>query len=156
MGFLNSLLVRLFAAYTIVAALFTCSTHPFSFNYSATDSRAICRSLAHGKSHLVPLATPLVRSAHQRIDPYTGPYVKAVKPYTQAAWKTARPYYRQAQKQGKVVYNRHLEPVRKKAIKRGRAYTDPHVKTLNRHYQKQVQPHVDSASTQQGPVGDSH
>lgn len=141
----TSLLVRIFALYTIIAALFTCSSRPFSFQYSAKDSRAICRSLAQGKSHLLPVITPLVRSAHATIDPYTGPYVKAIRPYTQSAWKTTRPYAQRAQKQGKVVYNKHLEPMRKKAIKRGRAYTDPHIKTFNKHYRAQVQPRVDSA-----------
>ncbi|UZJ56436.1 hypothetical protein CBS101457_005756 [Exobasidium rhododendri] len=142
-GFITYFAVRIFALYAIVAALFTCSSHPFQFNYSAKDPRAVCRSLAHGKSHLVPIVTPLLHSAHEKVDPYTAPYIKIVKPYTDSAWKTARPFVRQAEKQGKIVYNRHLEPMRKKALKKGKTYTDPHVKNFNKHYKKQVQPHLD-------------
>lgn len=143
-GFLTYLAIRFITLYTLVAALFTCSSSPFTFNYSTNDARAICRSLAHGKAQLIPIITPAIQSIHDKVDPYTGPYVKAVSPYTRAAWKTAKPYYRQAAKQGQFVYKKRIDPLRKKAIKRGRAYTDPHIKNVNKHYSKQVKPHVDS------------
>lgn len=142
--FLTYIFIRFLAIYFIIGALFTCSTHPFQFDYSTKDSNSICRSLAHGKNHIVPVLSPYIHSAHQRINPYTGPYIDAVKPYTQIAWKKAKPYYKQAEKQSKSVYNKHLEPRRKKAIKRARSYFDPHIKKVNKQYQKQVQPHVDS------------
>lgn len=141
---LTYLFIRFLGIYFVIGALFTCSTQPFSFDYSTKDPNSVCRNLAFAKNHIAPVLSPLVHSAHQRIDPYTGPYVRAVKPYTQTAWKTAKPYYKQASKQGRNVYNKHVEPMRKKAIKRGRAYSDPHVKKFNKQYQKQVQPHVDS------------
>jgi hypothetical protein len=129
---LTYLFIRFLGGYFIIGALFTCSTEPFSFDYSKNDANAMCRNLAYGKQVLAPVL--------HRADPYLDPYVKAVKPYAQKVW----PYYNRAQKKGKVVYQKRIEPLRKEAIKRGRSYSDPHIKKFNKEYRKKVQPHVDS------------
>lgn len=146
--FLTFVFIRFLGIYFIIGALFTCSSHPFRFDYSTKDSNSICRSLAHGKNHIIPVLSPVIHAAHQRIHPYTGPYFDAVKPYTQAVWTKTKPYYKQAEKQSTTVYNNHVEPRRKKVIKRARSYSDPHIKKFNKQYQQQVQPHVDSECIQ--------
>lgn len=151
---LVSLALRLLTYFAIFSALFTCGSSPLRFDYSTKDSRAVCRSLAHAKVHLTPLATPLVRAAHQRIDPYTGPYVRAAAPYAQKAYKLAKPHYDRAYKHGEVLYSKHVEPARKRAVKRGRAYADPHVKRINAEYKKLVQPHFDTLHKSVKPYRD--
>lgn len=143
-GFIFSFLTRIFALYVAVGALFQCGSSPLRFDFKKDDSRGLCRNLAFAKANLVPVVKPIGDAVYAKVDPYTGPYIKAATPYTRAAWKTTKPYYVQGQKRGKALYNRHLEPVRKRTVKRGRAYADPHIKNFNAQYKKQVQPHLDS------------
>lgn len=105
----------------------------------------MCRNLALSKKHVVPIVAPYAEAVQAHVDPYVGPYLRAASPFTKAAWKTASPYYKQANKHGNRLYKRHVEPVRKKAVKRTKAYLDPHIKTARGHYKQKVQPHVDTA-----------
>lgn len=130
--------------YLLIGALWSCGSQPFRFDYKLNDSRSHCRALAQTKLHLQPIVSPYVDAAHAKVQPYTQPYLDAASPYAKLAWKNTRPYYRYASKQGKLAYNRHVEPARKLALKRGRAYVDPHVKTAQAHYKKQIQPHVNN------------
>ncbi|CAO1623173.1 unnamed protein product [Parajaminaea phylloscopi] len=144
-SWLWSLGLRIGFVYLLVGAFWTCSSSPLRFDYKTNDSRAHCRALAQAKLQLRPIAQPYVDAAYAKVQPYTKPYVDAASPYARTAWKTARPYYRYANKQGQLAYKRHIEPARKLALKRGRAYLDPHLNTAQTHYDKQVRPHVDSA-----------
>lgn len=142
-----SFALRITAVYTLFAALFTCSSRPFRFDYKIKDHRNVCRSLALGKKHALPIVTPWIQAAHSRVHPYTSPYIDAATPYAQQAWKVSKPYYNLASKHGANLYNQHVEPSRKKAWKKGKAYADPHIKVVRGHYKKQVQPRVDSKYT---------
>lgn len=143
-SWLFRLAFRLLSYYTIFHALFTCGSHPFSFDYSTKDQRPICRSLAHAKIRLVPIATPILKDTYAHIDPYAGPYIRAATPVVQRAYKISKPHYIRAYKYGNVLYKKHVEPARKRAVKRAHTYADPHLKKLKKEYRKQVQPHVDS------------
>ncbi|PWN33062.1 uncharacterized protein FA14DRAFT_80969 [Meira miltonrushii] len=143
-SWLFRLAFRLLSYYTVFCALFTCGSHPFSFDYSTKDQRAVCRNLAHAKIRLVPIATPILKDTYAHIDPYAGPYIRAATPVVQKAYKISKPHYIRAYKYGNALYKKHVDPARKRAIKRAHAYADPHVKKLQKEYKKQVQPHVDN------------
>lgn len=127
-SWLMSIGIRLSALYLLIGAFWTCPSHPLRFDYNPKDSRSHCRAFAHGKAHLQPVVSPYIAAAQAKVEPYTKPYVDAASPYAKAAWKTSKPYYRYANKQAKWAYNRHVEPRRKLAVKKGRVYVDPHVK----------------------------
>lgn len=131
--------------YLLIGAFWNCSSKPLRFDYKLNDLRSHCRALAHAKLNLQPIAQPYIDVAYARVQPYTKPYIDVTRPYAKTAWKTVRPYYRYANKQGQRAYKRHVEPTRKLAVKRGRAYVDPHLKTAQTHYNEQLKPHVDSA-----------
>lgn len=156
-GFISWLIrlaLKLLSYYAIFAALFTCGSHPFNFDYSTKDQRAVCRSLAHAKIQLVPIATPILKDTFAHIDPYAGPYIRAVTPVVQKAYKFSKPHYIRAYKYGNALYKKHVDPARKRAIKRAHAYADPHLKKLQKEYKKQVQPHVDSLHKSVKPYRD--
>ena len=92
----------------------------------------------------MPLVTPYVQKAQAKVEPYTKPTIDAVSPYVKRAWNTSRPYYIQGQKRAKLIYKRHIDPARKRAIKKLRAQADPYVKKAQTQYSLHVQPHVDT------------
>ncbi|MCO5566156.1 hypothetical protein L7F22_019832 [Adiantum nelumboides] len=153
-SWLFRLAFKLFSYYAIFCALFTCGSHPFSFDYSTKDERAVCRSLAHAKIRLVPIATPILKDTFAHIDPYAGPYIRAATPVVQKAYKISKPHYIRAYKYGNALYKKHVDPARKRAIKRAHAYADPHLKKLRKEYKKQVQPHVDTLHKSVKPYRD--
>lgn len=153
-SWLFRLAFRLLSYYTVFCALFTCGSHPFSFDYSTKDQRAVCRNLAHAKIRLVPIATPILKDTYAHIDPYAGPYIRAATPLVQKAYKISKPHSIRAYKYGNALYKKHVDPARKRAIKRAHAYADPHIKKLQKKYKKQVQPHVDNLHKSVKPYRD--
>ncbi|PWN95214.1 hypothetical protein FA09DRAFT_341416 [Tilletiopsis washingtonensis] len=149
-GLFFALLVRVGVFYTLIAALWHCSSTPFAFDYNPRDSRQVCRTLAQGKATLGPHAAAIWRDVEMHLQPYTAP----VAPYVRTATRVARPYVRSAQRRGAQLWRKHGEPLRKQALKQGRKYVDPHVKTARTHYRKSVQPHLDTASKAVKPYRD--
>ncbi|KAN0062523.1 hypothetical protein ACQY0O_005055 [Thecaphora frezii] len=145
-GFFSSLAsfgIRVAIFYTVFAALWHCPSKPLAFDYSTKDVRPVCRNVAKTHQQLAPILTPYVNKAKVAAEPYTKPAVDTVSPYAKKAWKISRPYYRSAQKRGKLIYKKHVEPARRRAIKKARANADPYLEKLYAQYHRHVQPQVD-------------
>ncbi|PWN51828.1 hypothetical protein IE53DRAFT_34340 [Violaceomyces palustris] len=145
-SFLLGFAIRVAFFYTIFAALWYCPSRPFAFDYSVNDSRSICRNIAQTHNQLAPIVRPYFHQIQRRIDPYTQPTIRAVSPYVKRAAKVSKPYLKFAQKRARIIYRRHIDPARRRAIRKGLAYLDPHLRKVEAKYRLHVQPHVDTAT----------
>ncbi|SPO36363.1 uncharacterized protein PSFLO_01834 [Pseudozyma flocculosa] len=103
---------------------------------------------------LAPVISPYAHKVQVAAEPYTKPAFDAVSPYAQRAWKVSRPYYRSAQRRGRLIYKKHIDPARKRAIKRAKAEADPYLRQVYAQYDRHVQPQVDSFQRHVRPYQD--
>ena len=140
--------------YLIYAALWTCPSRPFSFNYSAKDARPVCRNLAQAHDQLVPIVKPYYHLAQQKAEPYTRPVITAAAPWVNSAHKVSRPIYREADKRGRLIWKKRIDPARRRALKRARKQIDPYLKQAHLYHKNNVQPHIDTVHKAVKPYHD--
>jgi hypothetical protein len=139
-GLFFALLVRITLFYTVIAAIFNCSSKPFAFDWSTKDDRAVCRGLAQSKLHLQPIIAPYYAQLQEKAEPY----VKVVRPYAKTVWKHSKPVVKKVNKTGYAVYKKHVLPVQRRSINKARAFAEPHINVANAKYSELVQPRIDS------------
>ncbi|KAE8223071.1 hypothetical protein CF319_g3835 [Tilletia indica] len=137
--------------YALIGAVWHCSDKPFSFEYSPTDSRAVCRNLYSAKAHIAPH----LQTLHAQLNPHIQPYLDPIRPYAQKAFKTAAPIYNDLQKRSGLAWKRYGEPKRREAEKAARKYAEPHIKRAKKEWKKQVQPHLNHAHKTIKPYHDT-
>ncbi|KAL9938405.1 hypothetical protein V8E36_003028 [Tilletia maclaganii] len=138
--------------YSIIGALWHCSSRPFAFDYSPSDPRALCRNLHTAKTHLSPHLTQL----HSQLQPHIEPYYAHVRPYVQTAYKRGKPIYTDLEKRGALAWKRYGEPKRREAEKAARKWAHPHIKRAKKEWKKHVQPHLDHAHKTIRPYQDTY
>lgn len=153
-GWLIHFASRVTIFYLIYAAVWTCPSRPFAFDYSAKDSRPVCRNLAQAQSQIVPVVKPYVQLAQQKAEPYTRPVIKAAAPWIKHANKVARPIYREADKRGRLIWKKRIDPARRRAIKNAHKQVDPYLKQARQYHQQNVQPHIDTVHKAVKPYHD--
>lgn len=140
--------------YLIYAALWTCPSRPFAFDYSANDPRPVCRNLAQAHDQLVPIVKPYWNLAQQKVQPYTDPVVRAVAPWATRLHKVSRPVYREANKRGRLIWKKRIDPARRRAIKDINKRIDPYVQQARTYHKKNVQPRIDTVHRAVKPYHD--
>lgn len=144
-GWLISFASKVTIFYLIYAALWTCPSRPFAFNYSVKDARPVCRNLAQAHNQIAPIVTPYLHKVHQKAEPYSRPLVKFATPWLKRAQKVARPIYREAHKRGRLLWKKRIDPARRRTIKSARKQIDPYLKRAHQYHKQNVQPHIDAA-----------
>ncbi|GAC77573.1 hypothetical protein PANT_27c00019 [Moesziomyces antarcticus T-34] len=140
--------------YLIYAALWTCPSRPFAFDYSAKDPRPVCRNLAQAHDQLVPIVKPYWNLAQQKVQPYSDPVVRAVAPWATRLQKVSRPVYREANKRGRLIWKKRIDPARRRAIKDINKRIDPYVQQARTYHKKNVQPRIDTVHRAVKPYHD--
>lgn len=153
-GWLISFGTRATIFYLIFAALWTCPSRPFAFDYSAKDPRPVCRNLAQAHHQLAPIVTPYIRRAQKKAEPYTRPVIQAATPWVKRANKVARPIYREADKRGRLIWKKRIDPARRRALKKARKRIDPYVQQAHSYHKRNVQPHINTAHKAVKPYHD--
>lgn len=153
-GWLISFGTRATIFYLIFAALWTCPSRPFAFDYSAKDLRPVCRNLAQAHHQLAPIVTPYIRLAQKKAEPYTRPVIQAATPWVKRANKVARPIYREADKRGRLIWKKRIDPARRRALKKARKRIDPYVQQAHSYHKRNVQPHINTAHKAVKPYHD--
>ncbi|KAJ1017747.1 hypothetical protein NDA16_005066 [Ustilago loliicola] len=153
-GWLISFGTRVTIFYLIFAALWTCPSRPFAFDYSAKDARPVCRNLAQAHDQLAPIVTPYLRFAQQKAEPYTRPVIQAATSWVKRANKVVRPIYREADKRGRLIWKKRIDPARRRALKRARKQIDPYVQQAQSYHKRKVQPHFDTVHKAVKPYHD--
>ncbi|KAJ1019868.1 hypothetical protein NDA13_006091 [Ustilago tritici] len=153
-GWLISFGTRATIFYLIFAALWTCPSRPFAFDYSAKDPRPVCRNLAQAHHQLAPIVTPYIRLARKKAEPYTRPVIQAATPWVKRANKVARPIYREADKRGRLIWKKRIDPARRRALKKARKQIDPYVQQAHSYHTRNVQPHINTAHKAVKPYHD--
>ncbi|KAJ1021370.1 hypothetical protein NDA18_005608 [Ustilago nuda] len=153
-GWLISFGTRATIFYLIFAALWTCPSRPFAFDYSAKDPRPVCRNLAQAHHQLAPIVTPYIRRAQKKAEPYTRPVIQAATPWVKRANKVARPIYREADKRGRLIWKKRIDPARRRALKKARKRIDPYVQKAHSYHKRNVQPHINTAHKAVKPYHD--
>ena len=144
-GWLVSFASRVTLFYLVYAALWTCPSRPFAFDYSANDSRPVCRNLAHAHDQLAPVVKPYIHLAQQKAEPYTRPVVDAATPWVNRAHKVSRPIYREANKRGRLIWKKRIDPARRRALKNAHKQLDPYLRQAQHYHRTNVQPYLDTA-----------
>lgn len=145
---------RVTVFYLIYAALWTCPSRPFAFDYSAKDPRPVCRNLAQAHDQLTPIVKPYWNLAQQKVQPYTDPVVRAVAPWATRLHKVSRPVYREANKRGRLIWKKRIDPARRRALKDINKRIDPYVKQAHSYHKKNVQPRIDTVHKAVKPYHD--
>ncbi|SNX87117.1 uncharacterized protein MEPE_05827 [Melanopsichium pennsylvanicum] len=153
-GWLISFASRVTIFYLIYAALWTCPSRPFAFDYSAKDPRPVCRNLAQAHQQIAPIVTPYLHLAQQKAEPYTRPIVQAATPWINRAQTVSRPIYRQVNKRGRLIWKKRIDPARKRALKKARKQLDPYLTQAHQYHKRNIQPHVDTARNAVKPYQD--
>ncbi|EST08768.1 hypothetical protein PSEUBRA_001465 [Kalmanozyma brasiliensis GHG001] len=153
-GWLISFASRVTIFYLIYAAVWTCPSRPFRFDYSAKDARPVCRNLAQARDQIVPIVKPYYHLAQQKADPYTRPVIKAAKPWIKRAHKVSRPIYREADKRGRLLWKKRIDPARRRALKRAHKQIDPYLQQAHQYHKKNVQPHINTVHKAVKPYHD--
>lgn len=153
-GWLISFASRFAIFYIIYAALWTCPSRPFAFDYSAKDARPVCRNIAQAHEQIVPLVKPYVQLAQQKADPYTRPVIQAATPWVRRANKVVRPIYREANKRGRLIWKKRIDPARRRATKKAQKQIDPYLQQAHQYHKKNVQPHIDTVHKAVKPYQD--
>lgn len=153
-GWLFSFASKVTIFYLIFAALWTCPSRPFAFDYSAKDSRRVCRNLAQAHDQIAPILTPYIHLAQQKAEPYTRPAIKAATPWVKRAQKVSRPIYREADKRGRLLWKKRIDPARRRALKRAHKQIDPYLKQAHQYHKTNVQPHIDTVHKAVKPYHD--
>lgn len=153
-GWIISFASRVTIFYLIYAALWTCPSRPFAFDYSAKDARPVCRNLAQAHDQLAPIVTPYLQLAQQKAEPYTRPVIQAAAPWVKRAQKVSRPIYREANKRGRLIWKKRIDPARRRALKKARKQLDPYLHQAQRYHKRNVQPHIDSVHKAVKPYHD--
>lgn len=125
--------------YLLYSALWGCSSHPFSFQYNADDSKLVCREMASARQHLTPIVHDFSNSAHKFLEPYAGTYMK----HAGDSWQKAKPYVSQTGKHAHSLYWTHFEPKARDVYKGAHAWSRPHQRNFMRQYKRNVHPHID-------------
>lgn len=154
LGWLISLASRVTIFYLIYAALWTCPSRPFAFDYSAKDPRPVCRNIAQAHQQLVPIVKPYVHLAQQKAEPYTRPVIDAATPWVKRANKVARPIYRTVDKRGRLIWKKRIDPARRRALKKARKRIDPYLQQAHQYHKQNVQPHIDTVHKAVKPYHD--
>ncbi|TKY88849.1 hypothetical protein EX895_002090 [Sporisorium graminicola] len=144
LGWLIAFASRVTIFYLIYAALWTCPSHSFAFDYSAKDARPVCRNLAQAHEQLAPILKPYFHLAQKKAEPYTRPVITAATPWVRRAQKVSRPVYREANKRGRLLWKKRIDPARRRALKRARKQLDPYLKQAHHYHKHNVQPHIDT------------
>ncbi|CBQ68945.1 conserved hypothetical protein [Sporisorium reilianum SRZ2] len=153
-GWLIAFGSRVTLFYLIYAALWTCPSRPFAFDYSAKDARPVCRNLAQAHDQLAPIVKPYFHLAQQKAEPYTRPVITAATPWVRRAQKVSRPVYREANKRGRLLWKKRIDPARRRALKRARKQLDPYLKQAHHYHKHNVQPHIDTVHKAVKPYHD--
>ncbi|SJX64589.1 uncharacterized protein SRS1_15406 [Sporisorium reilianum f. sp. reilianum] len=153
-GWLIAFGSRVTLFYLIYAALWTCPSRPFAFDYSAKDARPVCRNLAQAHDQLAPIVKPCFHLAQQKAEPYTRPVITAATPWVRRAQKVSRPVYREANKRGRLLWKKRIDPARRRALKRARKQLDPYLKQAHHYHKHNVQPHIDTVHKAVKPYHD--
>ena len=156
-GFLGWLLAfasRVTIFYLIYAALWTCPSRPFAFDYSAKDPRPVCRNLAQAQDQLAPIVKPYIHLAQQKAEPYTRPVINAATPWVKRAHKVSRPIYREANKRGRLLWKKRIDPARRRALKKARKQLNPYIVQAQHYHKRNIQPHIDSVHKAVKPYHD--
>ena len=85
--FFTRWIVRLSIFYLIYAALYRCSSTPFSFSYNPHHELLVCREMASMQAHVSPVLHEYAGKTHALLEPYAGKYMNAAH----NAWKKASP-----------------------------------------------------------------
>ncbi|KDN35947.1 hypothetical protein K437DRAFT_64483 [Tilletiaria anomala UBC 951] len=149
-GTLFAFLFRVAFFYTLIAAVWNCSSRPFAFDYATNDHRVVCRTLAQTKLQLQPLVLPYVHKLEAKAEPY----VRIVRPYVKTAYKHAKPVALYAQWTGTHLYKKHVLPMQKQALRRTRGFADPHISKVQKQYETHVQPRIFTAQRTIQPYHD--
>ena len=83
--FFTRWIVRLSIFYLIYAALYRCSSTPFSFSYNPNHELLVCREMASMQEHVSPVLHEYAGKTHALLEPYAGKYMHAAH----NAWKKA-------------------------------------------------------------------
>ncbi|CDR88778.1 uncharacterized protein SPSC_05610 [Sporisorium scitamineum] len=153
-GWLLAFASRVTIFYLIYAALWTCPSRPFAFDYSAKDARPVCRNLAQAHEQIVPIVKPYFHLAQQKAEPYTRPAIVAATPWVKRAQKVSRPIYREANKRGRLLWKKRIDPARRRALKKARKQLDPYIKQAYHYHKHNVQPHIDAVHKAVKPYHD--
>jgi len=130
--------MRLGVFYLIYAALFRCSSEPFSFNYNPKHELLVCREMASVHENVAPVIHDLGVKTHDLLHPYAGKYMDA----THDAWKRYSPALYKSSKQMHDTYRMHVVPGARALYKQAHAWSLPHQRTLHSYYKKHVYPYV--------------
>ncbi|SPO31005.1 uncharacterized protein UTRI_05359_B [Ustilago trichophora] len=153
-GWLISFASRVTIFYLIYAALWTCPSRPFAFDYSPKDARPVCRNLAQAHNQLAPIVKPYLHLAQQKAEPYTRPVIHAATPWLKRAHKVSRPIYREANKRGRLIWKKRIDPARRRALKKARKQLDPYLHQARQYHKRNIQPHIDTVHNAVKPYHD--
>lgn len=136
--FLTRWIVRFSIFYLIYAALFRCSSTPFSFSYNPNHELLVCREMASMQEHVSPVLHEYAGKTHALLEPYAGKYMNAAHD----AWKKTSPVLHKMAKQAHSLYRTNVEPGARALYKQLHQWSLPHQRTVHNHYKKHVHPHV--------------
>lgn len=138
---LSSLLMRFGIVYMIYSVLWGCSSQPFSFQYDEGHSKLVCREIASAKTHITPVVHEYSTALHRHVEPYVGTHLT----HAHGLWQKSQPLLYQGAQHAHATYWNHIDPAARKAYKDIYAWSRPHQRTLLRHYNKHLRPHVDAS-----------
>lgn len=139
--FFTRWLTRFSIFYLIYAALWRCSSTPFSFTYPADHELLVCREMSSFQEHVSPALHEAAGYVHGKLDPYVGTYLRGAH----RAWAQVQPVFHDSAKRAHSLYWSHVEPAARELGKQAHRWSEPHRRTAHKHYKKHLRPHVKKA-----------